>query len=376
MSRRAGLLLALLALLAGPARAQVSTGGAGVGGGMGGGGSDGAGPPAVTALATGLAPTGQRGDGQRGGGPQAPPVAPPVALPVALVGRADGRLSWARLDLEDDRGPLPEDEAGRLPGTVVGVAVAPDGAGWALDDAGGLYRLARGGEPTLVATHPGGAQALALAPDGRLAATGGNDGVVRVWGAEADSLRDEVAALDGHQGPVAALCWTEAGLWSAGWDGEVRAWSARGRRLSPRGRPTRASARELCALAPGPDGLLLAGGFDGALSLVDPGKRKSSTWPERPNPELVRALATSSDRARALAVLPGEGAVVLFAPGDPAVALRWVVTPSDGRPPSAAAFTPDGRAALVGRFDGSLRRVPLPAPPADGAQRSGRGGRS
>lgn len=350
--RAAAIGLALGAVLAGAARAQVSTGG-GMGGGMGGGGAHGAGPAAVMALATGT-----RGDAA-----------------VAVVGRADGRVGWARLDLETDAGPVPEDEAGRLPGAVVAVAVAPDGAAWALDDAGGLYRVAAGGEPAQVAVHAGGAQALALAPAGALAATAGNDGVVRVWGIAADSLRDQVAELKGHEGPVAALCWIEAGLWSAGWDGEVRAWSVRGRRIDGRGRPTRVSPRELCALVAARDGLLVAGGFDGALTLVDASKRKTTTWPERPNPEMVRALVASPDGARALALLPGESAVVLFAPDDPASTLRWVVSPTDGRPPSAVAFTPDGRGALVGRYDGSLRRIALPELAAAGGARKQQGGR-
>lgn len=340
--------LGLCALLAGAAQGQISTGGGGMGGGMGGGGAHGAGPPAVTALATG------RHDGAE----------------VAVVGRADGRVGWARLDLETEAGPVPEDDAGRLPGAVIAVAVAPDGAAWALDDAGGLYRVAPGVDPVQVAAHEGGAQALALAPDGALAATAGNDGVVRVWATGPDSLRDQVAELKGHEGPVAALCWTDAGLWSAGWDGEVRAWSVKGRRIDGRGRPTRVSARELCAIAAGSDGLLVTGGFDGALTLVDPGKRKTTTWPERPNPEMVRALVTAPDGSRALALLPGEAAVVLLLPDDPAAALRWVVSPTDGRPPSAVAFTPDGLGALVGRYDGSLRRLKLPEPPAGEARKS------
>lgn len=346
--------LVLIALLAGAAHAQVSTGGGAAGGGMGGGmggGATQAGPPAITALATGTR----------------------QGAPVALVGRADGRVGWARLDLSDPSGPVADDEVGRLPGAVVAAAVAPDGAGWALDDAGGLHRVAPDSGPVRVAAHAGGAQALALSPDGALVATAGNDGAVRVWAVGEGA--EQVAALEGHEGPVAALCWTDEGLWSAGWDGQVRAWSVKGKRVDGRGRPTRVSARELCALIPAADGRLVAGGFDGALTLVDPGKRKTTAWPERPNPEMVRALAASPDGTRALAVLPGEAAVVLFTPDDPTAPLRWVVGPTDGRPPSAVAFTPDGRAALVGRFDGSLRRVTLPEPAGDAARRV-QGGRS
>ncbi|MCO5165585.1 MAG: hypothetical protein M9894_04345 [Planctomycetes bacterium] len=340
--------LVLLALTAGLASAQERgvTGG-GFGGGLGGASdASGSGPPAVTALAAR-----QVGD-----------------APRALVGRADGRLGWVRLETN----PPTDEPAGRLPGAVVAVALAPDGGGFALDDRGGLFRVAPGGEPTEVARHAGGAQALVLSPDGTLAATGGNDGVLRVWGAGPEALRDQVAAAEGHGGPVAALCWTEGGLFSAGWDGEVRAWAVRGRKVDARGRPTRVSARELTSVVQAAGGALVVGGFDGALTLVDPGKRKATAWPERPNPEMVRGLVASPDGARALAVLPGEAAVVLLTTNDPAAPLRWVVSPTDGTPPSAVVFTPDGLEALVGRFDGSLRRVRLPAPPAAPSTRGGR----
>lgn len=346
--RRALVLVALTALTAGLAAAQERgvTGG-GFGGGMGGASdASGSGPPAVTALAAR-----QVGD-----------------TPRALVGRADGRLGWVRLETN----PPTDEPAGRLPGAVVAVALAPDGGGFALDDAGGLFRVSPGGEPTEVARHPGGAQALVLSPDGALAATGGNDGVLRLWSAGPEALRDQVAAADGHTGPIAALCWTDGGLFSAGWDGEVRSWTVRGRKVDARGRPTKVSPRELTSLAPAPGGALVVGGFDGALTLVDPGKRKASAWPERPNPEMIRGLVASPDATRALAVLPGEASVVLLTANDPTSTLRWVVSPTDGKPPSAVVFLPDGLEALVGRFDGSLRRVRLPDPPAAPSTRGGR----
>jgi hypothetical protein len=345
VSARASVVLGVsLALLAGArsASAQVSTpGGGGPGnGGTAGGlyGNDGAsaGRAAILSLAT------------RASGPEVD------ADVVGLCGRADGKVFWVR-GLTGGA-ELAQEEAGQLTGGVLGVALIAQDAGWALDDMGALARLVHGSDLQVVARHPGGAQALALAPDAGHVATAGNDGVIRVW----DTAGAQVAELEGHEGPVSALAWTEAGLWSAGWDGTVRAWSAKNRRFKADGRPTQVGPRELCAVAAGKGGAVVAGGFEGSILLVDTAKRRTSAWPARPNPELVRGLVASPDGTRALAVLPGECSVVLLTLTEQAAPLRWVQTLADGKPPSTVAWLPDGKTFLVGRFDGTLRGTQVP----------------
>lgn len=273
---------------------------------------------------------------------------------VGLCGRADGKVLWLR-GLTGDA-ELVQEEAGQLPGGVLGVALIAQDAGWAMDDMGALARVTRGSDLRVVARHAGGAQALALAPDAGHVASAGNDGVIRIW----DPAGAQVAELEGHEGPVSALAWTDAGLFSAGWDGTVRAWSAKNRRFKADGRPTQLGPRELCAIAAGKDGAVVTGGFEGSILLVDPARRKMSPWPARPNPELVRGLVASPDGTRVLAVIPGECAVVLLTLADQAAPLRWVQTLSDGKPPSTVAWLPDGKTALIGRFDGTLRGALVP----------------
>lgn len=338
MSARVALVLA--ALLAGRAAAQgpVITSGAGAGS------SGGVGAPTGASAVTALAPL----------------ASTEPDAPLALAGRADGVVMWLRLDGDQ----VGTEDAGELPGAVVAVAVAQDGAGWALDDGGALARVTRGvPEASIVARHAGGAMGLALSPDGTLAATSGSDGTLRVW---STSDGAEVAALEGHEGAVGAVVWGETGPWSVGWDGTLRGWTARGRRFEARPRTIPIGSRELCAVALASDGTLVVAGYEGALLLVDASKKKVSALPERGNPELVRALAASPDGARLLAVLPGECGVVLVELRDPTAPLRWIVTVADGKPPSSACFTRDGQHALVGRYDGSVRRAALPAPAGGG----------
>jgi WD40 repeat protein len=74
-------------------------------------------------------------------------------------------------------------------------------------------------------TQPGAVHAVAVAPDGRLAATGGDDGIVRVF--ELSSGK-EVKRLEGHKGPVGAVRWAPDGKLLAAGDaaGKVRLWNA------------------------------------------------------------------------------------------------------------------------------------------------------
>jgi WD40 repeat protein len=71
--------------------------------------------------------------------------------------------------------------------------------------------------------------ALAWSPDGETLASGGPDRVVRLWSIAAGA---EVAALEGHSGPIQALAFSPAGdvLASGGRSargaGEVLLWRA------------------------------------------------------------------------------------------------------------------------------------------------------
>ena len=85
---------------------------------------------------------------------------------------------------------------------------------------GYLKRLCRLDLGTL-AGHTGPVLAVACSPDGRLLASGGSDGTIRLWDV---ALQREVRTLPGHVGAVRSLIFGSRWLASAGDDHIVRLW--------------------------------------------------------------------------------------------------------------------------------------------------------
>ncbi len=71
--------------------------------------------------------------------------------------------------------------------------------------------------------HAQGATALAFSPDGRILATAGGNGLIRLWDPDTG---DQRIALTGHAGEVLCLAFAPDGrtLASAGEDQVIRLW--------------------------------------------------------------------------------------------------------------------------------------------------------
>jgi WD40 repeat protein len=77
--------------------------------------------------------------------------------------------------------------------------------------------------------HAGQVLSVAYAPDGATLASGGDDGVVRIWDAHTGQQLQQLQQLTAPPGKVDSLAYAPDGatLASGGKDGAVRIWDAR-----------------------------------------------------------------------------------------------------------------------------------------------------
>jgi WD40 repeat protein len=220
--------------------------------------------------------------------------------------------------------------------------------------------------------HPGRAWTITYAPDGKTLATGGSDGLVRLWDARmAEPLPRAVVrahASDVHGLALAGAgkTWTLASL--GGNDQTVRLWHVTGEEVKER------PAIKLTAepgdiyreLALSPDGGTLAVGnlalpvplrlWD--LTGADPKERRIPGGPLENN--AVRKVAFSRD-GRTVAVGCVSFAHLWDLSGEPRLkaSLTWK-TPAQRGYYSAVAISPDGQTLLTGgEYDGLLRKWKL-----------------
>lgn len=284
------------------------------------------------------------------------------------------------------------------PGTdrdsVVLVAGAADGRVW-------FWPLRPDAPPpaaTSAAVHRGAVRALAVSPDGRFVASGGDDRRIGTWALADGRHLGWIEPADGqaaHQGAVTSLSFTPDGrLVSAGRDNAIRIWEwqdGRGRLVGVRHGRT----GEVGQLGVSPDGrrLLFDHGDEMRLLDRDTGGVVGSLHPRRqgrfqslalfsPGGGLILTGATngrlqlwqapvSPTEAEVLrqGYRVGFGPASLFPPAPvrgPALwdlgggELRQLVVPGGGA--GCAAFAPDESAFFTGGADRVVRVWPVPPP--------------
>jgi WD40 repeat protein len=199
--------------------------------------------------------------------------------------------------------------------------------------------------------HSGAVTAVTFSGDGKLLASGGSDGPVRLWDVVGGKF---LGLLREHVGPVSSLVFSSDGelLVSAGNDGKVCIWDFQGRKL--RGTLTPGKGR-VAGIAFHPDGRTLA-----ANSARGENAATVTLWDVR-TLKLRRTLRGETSPNCGVAISP-DGSTVVCAGTDNALRTWSTQTGRESKPmPGHAApvtclvFSRSGRRLASGSLDGTVR---------------------
>jgi serine/threonine protein kinase len=204
----------------------------------------------------------------------------------------------------------------------------------------------------LPARHAAALRCLVVSPDGKLLATGDQDGVVVLWDLPEGKFR---AALKGHSGAIAVLAFSPEGksLASGGADARIILWNA----LSGETKATLTGHRRgIRLLGFIQDEALFSKAEDGVWKTWSKGKEVPATGDnlQRPGFQLkdVEAVAISPDRKKAVLAGPANGPIVLLELGTTQFQLGKDKAVGSVQ---SLAFSPDGQLIVSGSSEGVVQ---------------------
>jgi WD40 repeat protein/DNA-binding XRE family transcriptional regulator len=228
----------------------------------------------------------------------------------------------------------------------------PDERSLATGGQDGMVKLWDPEQGTLLWTgwHTGAVHKVAFSPDGRTLASGGEDGVIRFWDVQRGTL---MQTLSSPGGPVYALDWSPDGrlLASGGTDSQIRLWDLQAAHPETSLRTLTGHTHWVNQLAFAPDGRALASGsWDQTVRLWDVDSLSlRETLSGHTGP--VFGVTWSPD-GRLLASCSVDQTIRLW---DVEKASYRVVLHGHTSPVNDIAFTPDSRKLLSGSDDDTMR---------------------
>ena len=281
-------------------------------------------------------------------------VAPSLWL-LAAAGAAEPAPAAAPAAVPATATPAPAANLPAFTRWVIAADYARDGA--TLVTAGGESLLYRPGDVVVwkadgsrvgdLAGHPTAVWAVKVSKDGKLAATAGYDGLVKLWDLPARTLK---ADLKKHKGWVRSLDISPDGtkLASAGEDGTVVLWNtADGKEI----KTIAAHAGPVTAVGFSPDGATIAtGGGDKLVKLWDAATGNEKGKLEG-HADALWAVTYSPDGSK-LATVGADRTIKLWNTSD---SKEFATLSGHKDWVTSASFSPDGTRLATGSLDGAVK---------------------